>query len=142
MMLSRRRLWSALSACLLAVTLVHAVCLNGHPSVAEEFKAAKAVIVARVVREHDVPEARDGFWNEGKMYTVKIELTFRENLGDEADLFSENTSGRFPMVVGSRYFLFVSRLHDRLIVDYCGNSGLLAKRQKELQEVGRLAAKP
>jgi hypothetical protein len=126
---------------LMAIMSVHAVCLNGHPSVAEEYKNAKAVVVATVVGQHDVPETSDGFYYEGTMYAIKIDRAFRGSVGAEAEIFSESTSGRFPMVIGSAYLLFIVEPHRRIVVDYCGNSGLLSRRGKVLREVERLAGK-
>jgi len=40
-------------------------------------------------------------------------------------VFSENTSGRFPMNAKKSYLVFVYREHGRLRIDNCGNSGLL-----------------
>jgi hypothetical protein len=125
---------------LLVTISAHAVCLNGQPSVAEEYKAAKAVVVARVVRQRGVPVSGDSFYDDGTMYTVKVERAFRGNVGAEADIFSENTSGRFPMAVGARYLLFIGKRHERLVVDYCGNSGLLSQRRKELKSIEGLHA--
>ena len=88
---------------LLVGTLVHAVCLIGHPSVAEEYKSAQAVLVARVIGQHEVSETGDGFFYDGTMYTLKIERAFHGSIGARADVFSENTSGRLPMVAGQRY---------------------------------------
>jgi hypothetical protein len=41
------------------------------------------------------------------------------------EIFSENTSGRFPMQLRRRYVLFVYREAGRLMVDNCGNSGFI-----------------
>jgi hypothetical protein len=112
--------------------------LNGRPSVAAEYKKAKAVVVARVSGKREVPETTDSFYYEGTMYTVKIERVFRGVVRAPAEVFSENSSGRFPMLVGSVYLLFIDEPHDRFVVDYCGNSGLISKRAKELEEVERL----
>lgn len=120
--------------------IAHAACLSGHPPIADEYKSVKAVVLARVVSRHNVPETNDGFWDEGTIYTVRIDGTFRGSLGREAEIFSENSSGRFPMIVGSAYLLFIEDRHERLVVDYCGNSGPLSKRRKEVQTVKRFAA--
>jgi hypothetical protein len=62
-------------------------------------------------------------------------------LGNEAEIFSENSSGRFPMTVGAKYLLLIYAAQGRMHVDYCGNSGLVSERGPELQQVERLAAK-
>jgi len=129
-----------MSALLLAGTTVRAVCLNGHPSVAEESKAAKAVVAATVIAERLVPSAEADFY-DGTLYRIRVDRTFRGSLGDAAEIFSENSSGRFPMTVGAEYLLFIRSGSAGMRVDYCGNSGLLPKRRKELKQVERLAAK-
>jgi hypothetical protein len=126
--------------CLLAAKLVHAVCLNGHPSVAGEYKSAKAVVVATVVAERRIPSSDHEFY-DGTLYRITVDKVFRGNLGHDAEIFSESSSGRFPMTVGAKYLLFTYAASGRMQVDYCGNSGLLSKRRKELREVERLAAK-
>lgn len=135
-----RSITLALSACLLAATWVQAVCLNGHPSVAEEYKSAKAVVVATVLAERLIPSPDNEFY-DGTLYRVRVDKVFRGNLGDEIEIFSENSSGRFPMTVGAKYLLFTHMVSGQMQVDYCGNSGLFSKRGKELRQVARLAAK-
>jgi hypothetical protein len=139
-MQSWRSLTSAISALLLAGTTLYAVCLNGHPSVAEEYKGAKAVVAATVVAERLIPSAEADFY-EGTLYRIQVDKTFRGSLGDSADIFSENSSGRFSMTAGAKYLLFIHTGVAGMQVDYCGNSGLLSKRGKELKQVERLAAK-
>ena len=139
-MRNRRTLTSALSACWLAATSVHAVCLNGHPSVAEEYRTAKAVVLATVRTERLIPSADKEFY-DGTLYRISVDKAFHGKLGSEAEIFSENSSGRFPMTVGRRYLLFIYSARGRMQVDYCGNSGLLSERGKELQQVEQLAAK-
>ena len=58
-------------ATLLMGVFAHAVCLNGHPSVSDEIKNAKAVVVARVNGQREIPETSDGFYSEGTIYKVK-----------------------------------------------------------------------
>lgn len=137
-----RRLCSAVSLFLfLPWTSAHGVCLNGHPSIGDEYKRSKVVVLAIVVGQRDVPETSDGFYLEGTIYNLKIERAFHGNAGSNAEIFSENSSGRFPMVVGSKYLLFIYQEHDRLLVDNCGNSGVASERGTEIQAVERLAAR-
>jgi hypothetical protein len=114
--------------------------LNGHPSVAEEYRVAKAVVVATVLARQLVPSVEDDSY-DGTMYRIRVDRRFRGSLGDEAEIFSENSSGRFPVTVGARYLLFIHTGSGRMQVDYCGNSGLLSERGKELKEIERLAGK-
>ena len=125
---------------MLTGTIVQAVCLNGHPSVAEEYEAAKAVVAATVVAERLIPSAEADFY-DGTLYRIRVDKTLRGSVGDSAEIFSENSSGRFPMAVGAKYLLFIHTGSAGMRVDYCGNSGLVPKRMKELKQVERLAAK-
>jgi hypothetical protein len=92
--MTRSNLASAVSACLLAVTYSHAACLNGHPSVVEEYNTAKAVVVATVVGERLIPSAEGDFYN-GTLYRVRVDRTFRGTLGNQAEIFSDSSSHGF-----------------------------------------------
>lgn len=68
----------------------------------------------------------------GALYQVQIRQSLKGPTPARLVLFSENSSGRFPMVVGRDYLIFVRDqrepwLDDRpaLSVDPCGNSGLV-----------------
>ena len=117
----------------------YAACVSGHPSVSKEFRASKAVVVAKIVARSYVPPTKDGFFLEGTMYRITVERIYRGEMQRGAGIFSENSSGRFPMRVGATYLLFIYADHGRQLVDYCGNSGLLPSRTKELKLVEQLA---
>jgi hypothetical protein len=127
-------------AFLLPLTWAYGVCVNGHLSVDDEYRSSKAVVLAVVVGQRDVPEASDGFFYEGTNYKLKIDRVFRGTSGISVEVFSENSSGRFPMVDGSKYLLFIHEEHSRLLVDNCGNSGLASERRAELRAIERLSA--
>jgi hypothetical protein len=71
-------------------------------------------------------------------YTVTVHEVLRGTVPERMRLFSENSSGRFLMHVGSTYLLFVYRAVGRTIVDACGNSGVLSERAAVLESVRRL----
>lgn len=116
-----------------------AVCVNGHPSVTSEFRQSKAVVVATVVGEKRVPDAEDRYFLDGTMYEVRVDMTFKTGDSAMLQIFSENTTGRFDMVVGGKYLLFIYEEHGRLRVDNCGNSGAASKKSGMIQQVARLA---
>jgi hypothetical protein len=97
-------------------------------------------MIATVTGEEAVPEAKDGYFLEGTNYRIKVEENFRGAFPTGQELFSENSSGRFPMAIGHRYLLFAYVEHGRFQVDNCGNSGPLSKRLRELRVVRKLAA--
>jgi len=49
--------------------------------------------------------------------------------------FSENSSGRFPMLLNKSYLLFVSTCDGVPYIDAKGNSGLLSKQISILRQV-------
>lgn len=116
-----------------------AVCVNGHPSVASEYRHSKMVVVASVVEEQPVAAMPDGYFLEGKLYELRVEKAFRGDPGSTLALFDENTSGRFNMSVGRKYLLFVSEEHGRLRVDSCGHSAEFSKSRAAIRQVEKLA---
>ncbi|SRR6266700_4767293 len=112
------------------------VCLEGHPSVQREYKGSFGVVIGHAVAERAVPESKG--YLDGTAYSVRVDEVLRGKLPDSIEVFSENTSGRFPMDVGSKYLLFLYRVLGRTVVDNCGNSGLLSATGAVLDTVRRL----
>jgi hypothetical protein len=141
-MLSRLSLFPVVCA---AVTLLTTpphpshVCLNGHPSVPDEYVQSYAVLIGQVIGHRAVPEA-DGYY-EGDGYRIRVRELFRGRVPDSFEVFSENSTGRFPMKVRTTYLLFVYRERGRLMVDNCGNSGVLAPSAAALDTVRQLHRK-
>ena len=54
-----------------------AVCLNGNPTVAEEFKDRDGVIAATVLAERYEPPFGKYFIEEGTTYTVRVDEVFK-----------------------------------------------------------------
>ena len=84
----------------------------------------------------------------GIQYKVRVKESLRGRHKDWLTIFSENSSGRFPMELGLPYLLFVSPNKVEafpkpvLVVDSCGHSDLLPKSTEVLKEIRRLAHKP
>lgn len=131
-------------------------------SVSHEFARTKFVIRARVIRETWLGE--DGrpkplqppFQNGnsrpwgfdpylGAFYDVRVTRTFKGNPLKNIRLFSENSTARFWLNVGSDVFLFVteetfdSPIGPSLTVDTCGNSATVAKAPDLGHELEKLA---
>ena len=94
------------------------------------------VFVGTVTGEQNVRESKN--YLGGVTYTATVHEVLKGSVPKRMRLFSENSSGRFPMHVGSVYLLFVYRALGRAIVDSCGNSGLLSERTAVLESVRRL----
>ncbi len=128
-----------------AVPPALALCLDGRaPQVAQEAAAASGVVVAEVTQAEllrEDPADPDGI--TATLYVLKVLRTVRGALPPGLALYSENTSARFPMEVGGRYLLFLSRDRNyRYFVDACGNSGLLSQRQQALRALDGAKAAP
>jgi hypothetical protein len=101
------------------------------------------VLVGKVVAEEKVIASGD--YVDGINYRLSISEMLSGKQMKSITLFSENSSGRFPMKVGASYLIFASPEHGllpgqpALTVNNCGNSGLLSESQLKLQEVRRLA---
>jgi len=115
-----------------------AACLLNDYSVQAEYDRSAAVVTGQVVAEHAV--AASGRYFDGVVYTVKIEVVYRGDFSGLVDIFSENSSGRFPMQLHERYLLFIYRDTDRLAIDNCGNSGPVSEKTAELRAVRRIAS--
>jgi hypothetical protein len=129
-----------LSVILLSMASLSAdfVCLNGHPTVAVEYRR-RVVFIGTVVSEQYEPPTKQ--WDqEGTTYVVRVDERLRGQLPRTVQLFSENSSGRFPMEVGTKYLLFVYSDFGRTMVDNCGNSEVYSASSPKLRVVRRLKA--
>ncbi len=115
-----------------------AACLDGYPTVSEEYRLRSAVFIGTVIRERHEP-ATAYFDQPGMTYMVRVDEGFKGHLGRAIELFSENTNGEFPMNVGRKYLLFAYGDHGRRIVDNCGNSEMFNASSPKLKEVRALA---
>jgi hypothetical protein len=113
-------------------------CPRTRPTVRDEYRAADAVVLAKVIRQTAVPASRD--YLEGTAYVVRVDQTLKGKPPAEIRLFSENSSGRFPMRVGTQYLLFIDNL-ERSLIDNCGNSGMVSTRRHALSVVRSLRRK-
>lgn len=116
----------AMGACLLTDYSVHA-----------EYDRSAAVVTGQVISEH--PVAASGGYYEGVVYTVSVEGVYRGDIRGRVNVFSENSSGRFPMQPRGRYILFIYRETGRLMVDNCGNSGPVSEKTDILRAVNSIA---
>jgi hypothetical protein len=127
------------------VTLAGAYCLT-NPTVEEEFKSSDLVIAGTVIISTNILDS-DGFIR-GTFYTIRVSEVFKGSPGKTVELYSENTSGRFPMEVGTSYLIFAYESTfegiegPRLAIDYCGNSGTLKQSKKVLTIVRKLSKRP
>jgi len=117
-------------------SIADAVCLKGNPSVEQEYADRQSVFIGKVLENKHVPESRDYY--DGDEYIVQVQEVFKGESRHKIVIFCENSSGRFPMTVGSTYILFVYIELGRFQVSNCGNSGLLSDKKDVLSTVRTL----
>jgi hypothetical protein len=120
-------------------TLAAAVCVNGHPSVKDEYSKSEYVLTATVISANEVPESKDGYDFGGTDYTLRSLQIVKGYPPKTFIVFSENSSGRFDMNAKKRYLVFVHKEHGRFRIDNCGNSNLLAASARTIAELRNLA---
>ena len=92
------RISTALMIIVLGVVIVPsrpalAVCLNGHPSVEQEYQQSDLVFVGRVTAANEVPETKPFY--EGTRYTIQVKKIFRGLPGHTLTVFSETAVAVF-----------------------------------------------
>ena len=130
-------------------------------SVAHEFARAKYVVTGRVLKETWLgedgkpkplqPPFQDGRlrpWGfdpySGALYNIRIIHVFKGKPSNRLQLFSENSTARFWLDVGSEYLFFVTDeefdkpIGSRLTIDTCGNSATMAKAGPTIQAISPL----
>jgi len=119
--------------------LLGAIAFGGwkeHPSPQDEFHASEFVFVGEVLASKDV-SGPDGFVC-GTFYTLRPSETLKGRTEEKVELYSENSSGRFPMDVGKSYLVFVSAqtfegiAGTPLAINAAGNSNLVESAGKAL----------
>jgi hypothetical protein len=104
---------------------------DSFPAVEPEFKTSAIVFVGKVTSAKEVP-SRVGLIR-GTFYSVKVAQTLKGNPSNRVELYSENSSGRFPMRIGVQYLVFADYgifeaiSGKRLAINNCGNSAPLSK---------------
>jgi hypothetical protein len=141
-LLRPRMRFSILLSYLVAFTISDAAfgaCLEDDYSVAAEYARSVAVVQARVISERNVPDPGAPKFIGGTIYKVRVEESFHGALHGTVEVFSENSSGRFPMEKRKSYLLFLYREEGRLSADPCGNSGFVSQKTNDLAKVRALS---
>jgi hypothetical protein len=108
-----------------------------YPDVEQEFFESELVFVGKVISEEKINETPEGYF-DGINYQLSVSESLKGNPKSMVRVFSENSSGRFPMVIGEPYLVFTSMTPGTFAgspvytISYCGNSGELAKKKKAL----------
>jgi hypothetical protein len=105
----------------------------------EEFAESEYVLIGTVVAATNILERGD--FVRGTIYTVDVDETFKGPPPLKLLLYSENSSGRFPMQLRQKYFIFAN--HEKfegltepyLAVNNRGNSALLRDATETIRQV-------
>lgn len=109
------------------------VCPQPNPSVACEFMNSDAVFVGTVISARPVPPSGEEY--DGWLYDLTVQKLFRGPRDKVIEVFTENSSGRFPLDVGKQYLLFASTTNGRLEITNCGNSAALPKADEAIRRL-------
>jgi hypothetical protein len=124
------------AAQILFVRSAAAVCPQPHPRVCAEFFKSDAVFVGTVIAERSVPG--QGYAYEGWVYSLRAKKIYRGPVRDTIEVFTENSSGRFPLEVGKTYLLFAYMDERRLTIDNCGNSEEFPRAGDAIRQIKQL----
>jgi hypothetical protein len=114
-----------------------AFCPQPDPTLACEFLNSNAVFVGKVISARAVPPHRDTDL-DGWLYVLTVQELFRGPRKKTIEVFTENSSGSFPLDVAEQYLLFAHEEDGRLTITNCGNSSLQSKAQEAIRELRRL----
>jgi hypothetical protein len=125
-----------------SAALVGAYC-DSFATVEQEFKTSAVVFVGKVSSAREVSVQSQAV-SGGTFYSVAVEQVLKGTPSKTVELYSENSSGRFPMRVGVQYLVFAGYgvfegiSGQRLAINSCGNSAPLSKAHKALATVRKL----
>jgi len=125
------------SALLVAAAASAAAHCDNFPTIEQEFKTSALVFVGRVSSAREV-RVRSLAVSGGTFYSVKVAQALKGSPSKTVELYSENSSGRFPMRIGEQYLVFADYSvfegirGRKLAIINCGNSAPVAKAPKAL----------
>src|SRR5438034_11808153 len=93
------------SALLVAAAASAAAYCDSFPTVEQEFKTSALIFVGKVTSAREVAVRSDAITG-GTFYSVEVVEVLKGSPSHKLELYSENSSGRFPMEVGVQYVIF------------------------------------
>jgi hypothetical protein len=111
-------------------------CPEPKPTVSCEFLNSDAVFVGKVISARAISPR--GKQLDGWLYDLSTQELFRGSRTQVIKVFTENSSGSFPLDVGKQYLIFADELDGRLTITNCGNSALLSNAQDAIRELRSL----
>jgi hypothetical protein len=77
---------------------------KARPSIGEEFTNSAVVIVGKMISSRGVLES--GGFVRGAFYSIRVAEVLKGSLSKTVEVYSENSSGRFPMQIGVSHLVF------------------------------------
>jgi hypothetical protein len=121
-------------------------CINGHPSVEQEFQNAEFVVLGRLdaIRKNvpvRLPYKHGTYKSRVMIQTVTVRKQYKGSPKRIIVYRDEYSSAQFPMNIGKEYILFYRKRNDgELFIDNCGNSQKVYEHSKVLlNNIARLA---
>ncbi len=114
-----------------------AYCFQPVPTLVCEFLNSKVVFVGTVIAVRAAPP-QGAAGVDGWLYELTVQELFRGPRGKTFEVFTENSSGSFPLDVAKKYLLFADEENGRLTITNCGNSSLESDAQEVIRDLRRL----
>ncbi len=115
---------------------VFAACMLPVPTASCEFLNSDAVFVGTVVSIKVAPARGDEY--AGWLYNLKVQELFRGPHMKTIQVFTEASSGEFPLDREKTYLIFAYEYNSRLEITNCGNSCPLSNARPALRELQKL----
>lgn len=101
-----------------------AFCYSPQIRVSDEYFISNLVLTGTVTASRDIVDPADPGFTTGTFYTIHVDSVYRGNATRSLNVYSENSTARFPMEEHKTYLLFLTKNPDKTwVVDNCGNSG-------------------
>jgi hypothetical protein len=115
------------------------VCPLPPPEVCGEFYKSHAVVIGTVISEQKVDRIAAGMI-DGWSYELNVTKVLRGPATNPLWVYTENSTGRLRLQVGTTYLLFAEEYEDKLLISNCGNSRPISEAQdkiRQIEEIGK-----
>lgn len=110
--------------------------------VSDEYFSSDLVLTGTVTASRNIVDPTDPESWTGTFYTVQVSTVYRGNAPKLLEIYSENSTARFPMKQHKLYVLFLQKEPDKTWgVDNCGNSGEFALSAATMAQLKQMPLK-
>jgi hypothetical protein len=116
-----------------------AFCFAPQLRVSDEYFISDLVLTGTVTASRNIVDPADPEGWTGTFYTVQVEKVYRGNALKPLEIYSENSSARFPMEAHKHYILFLTKNPNKdWVVDNCGNSSEVSSSSAIIRQLKQL----